>query len=114
MYDKWDNEETARKEAGEKFHHYWQKFHWMRSHMLYFFVIMIASTIALLWTPSNSSFNMIYGAGLVALFAWSGVQIYFAYKMNESYKRWGGFGGGGGRKNETPPSGGQSPEIYGN
>ena len=46
MYDRWDNEETARKEAGERFHFYWQKFHWMRTHTKYFFVMITATTIA--------------------------------------------------------------------
>jgi hypothetical protein len=114
MYDRWDNEETVRKEAGKKFHYYWQRFRWMRSHMLYLFVIIIATTIALLWIPGGLSFDLIYAVGLGSIFAWTGVQIYFAYKMRESYKRWGGFDGGGGRGNKTPPSGGQSPEIYGN
>jgi hypothetical protein len=114
MYDRWDNDEAARKEAGKKFHYYWQKFRWMRAHMLYLFVIMIATAIALLWIPGGLSFDIIYIVGLGSIFSWGGVQIYFAYKMRESYRRWGGFDGSGGRRNETPPSGGQSPEIYGN
>jgi hypothetical protein len=114
MYDRWDNEETARKQAGEMFHYYWQKFHWMRTHTKYFFVIMTAATIVLLLGPDDLWFNMIYVLELGSIFAWGAVQIYFARKIRESYKRWGGFDGGGGRKNEAPPSGGQSPEIYGN
>lgn len=113
MYDRWDNEETARKEAGKKFHYYWQKFHWMRTHMLHFFAIVMAATIVLLRISSDSSFNMIYTVDLGSIFAWSGVQIYFADKMRESYRRWGGFDDGGGRQNKAPPGGGQSPEIYG-
>ncbi|MHB2037121.1 MAG: hypothetical protein ACYCPW_10325 [Nitrososphaerales archaeon] len=113
MYDRWDNEETARKEAGKRFHFYWQKFHWMRAHGLYFFVITTAALIALLWI-SGSYANIIYIAVLGSMFVWSGVQIYYAYKTRESYKRWGGFDGGGGRKAQPPPGGGQSPEIYSN
>jgi len=114
MYDKWDSAETARKEAGKKFHYYWQKFRWMRAHMLYLFAFMIATTIALLLSPGGFLFDLIYVAGIALIFAWGGIQFYYAYKMRESYRRWGGYDGGGGRKNKTPPDGGQSPEIYGN
>ena len=62
MYDRWDNEETVRKEAGKKFHFYWQKFHWMRTHALYFFGIMVAALIALVWIPEGFA-NMVYIAG---------------------------------------------------
>jgi hypothetical protein len=112
VYDRWDNEETARKEAGKKFHFYWQKFHWMRTHALYFFGIITAALIALLWIPAGLV-NMVYIAGVGSMFAWSGAQIYYARKMQENYRRWGGSDGGGGRRNQTPPGGGQSPEIYG-
>ena len=114
MYDRWDNAEKARKAAGEEFHYYWQKFHWMRIHLRYLFVVMIATTIALFLIPGGLWFDVVYACGLGSVFTWGAVQIYFARKMRESYRRWGGFDGGGGRKNQTPPNGGQSPEIYGN
>ena len=113
MYDRWDNEEAERREAGKRFHFYWQKFHWMRTHALYFFVIMVGALIALVWIPQRFA-NVVYIAGLGSMIAWSGVQIYYARKMQESYRRWGGSDGGGGRRTQTPPDGGQSPDIYRN
>jgi hypothetical protein len=113
MYDRWDNEESARREAGKKFHFYWQKFHWMRTHALYFFGIMAACLVGLVWVPAGFV-NLVYGVGFAAMFAWSGIQIYYARKMKENYRRWGGSDGGGGRRVQSPPGGGQSPEIYGN
>jgi hypothetical protein len=74
---------------------------------------MVAALIALVWIPVGFA-NIVYVAGLGSMIAWSGVQIYYARKMQENYRRWGGSDGGGGRRNQTPPGGGQSPDVYRN
>jgi hypothetical protein len=113
MYDKWDVEESARKEAGRKFHYYWQQIYWMRSHMTYFFIWLAIATFALIEIPSVPS-GVIYIAEFGAPFGWGGILFYYAYMMRLSYNRWGGFDGGGGRAPRTPPSSGESPEMYPN
>jgi hypothetical protein len=113
MYDRWDNQKAARKEAGIKFHYYWRRLHWVRSKM---FLSLIGATfltfvlIGIPNTPSSLIYASMFGVPSTFLF----VLIYYSYMVRLQYRRWGGFDDdNGGQRPSIPPSGGKSPDMYG-
>jgi len=113
MYDKWDSQKAARKEAGMKFHYYWRRLHWVRSHILYFFIAATAVTFVLIGIPNTPS-GLIYSVQFGAPFILLSVLFYYSYMVHLHYRRWGGFDDdNGGLKPSTPPSGGKSRDMFG-
>jgi len=113
MYDKWDSQNVARKEAGVKFHYYWRRLQWVRNHVLYFFIAATVVTFVLIGIP-NTPNSLAFTVQLGAPFTLLGVLSYYSYMVRLHYRRWGGFDGdNGGLKPSTPPSGGKSPDIFG-
>jgi hypothetical protein len=112
MYDKWNSQKAARKEARVKFHYYWRRLHWVRNHVLYFFIAATAVTLVLIGipnTPNSLAYSVQFGAPLILL----GVLSYYSYMVRLHYRRWGGSDDdNGGLKPSTPPSGGKSPDIF--
>jgi hypothetical protein len=113
VYDKWDSQKAARKEAGMKFHYYWRRLHWVRSHILYFFIGVTVATFFLIGIPNIPS-SLIYVVQFGAPFILLSVLLYYSYMVRLHYRRWGGFDDdNGGLKPSTPPSGGKSPVAFG-